>query len=59
VWGITLKWTIEIDQDKSIIKVKESSPYFEEEVYEFGSIKALVKFINDNIELKNIIEEST
>lgn len=54
-----MKWTIEIDQDNSVITVKESSQYFEEEVYKFGSINALIKFIHDNIELKKNIEDIT
>ena len=47
-----MKWSIEIDQVDSVIKVKESSPYFDDEVYELESIAALIKYIHENIELK-------
>jgi hypothetical protein len=47
-----MKWTIEIDQVDSAIKVMESSAYFDDEVYELESIEALIKYIQDNIELK-------
>ena len=49
-----MKWTIEIDQVDSIIKVKDSSPYFDDEVEELDSIESLIKYIQDNIELKKI-----
>ena len=47
-----MKWNIEIDQADSVIKVKESSPYFDDEVYKLESIEALIEYIRDNIELK-------
>ena len=47
-----MKWSIEIDQVDSVIKVRESSPYFDDDVYELESIEALIKYIQDNIELK-------
>ena len=47
-----MKWSIEINQVDSVIKVRESSPYFDDEVYELESIEALIKYIQDNIELK-------
>ena len=50
-----MKWNIEIDQADSVIKVKESSPYFDDEVYKFESVEALIEYIRDNIELKKII----
>ena len=54
-----MKWTIEISQADSVIKVKESSPYFEDEVYELENIEALLKFIHENIEWKKSKDEVT